>query len=73
MDDRGRAIIKAFNSWAADYDEWYTENPSLASIELRTVSLLKPWGRGIEVGAAPGSFPCRFKQWCLSQPWEWPP
>ncbi|MFP3298727.1 MAG: methyltransferase domain-containing protein [Thermocladium sp.] len=65
MDDRGRAIIKAFNSWAADYDEWYTENPSLASIELRTVSLLKPWGRGIEVGGGSGFFSLPFQAMVL--------
>lgn len=63
MDSRGRAInvIKAFDSWAADYDEWYTRNSSLASIELRTVSLLEPKGRGIEVGGGSGFFSLPFQ------------
>lgn len=47
---------QAYESHAAEYDQWFDENPETYQAEINAIKQLLPKGKGIEIGAGSGRF-----------------
>ena len=50
------STVSIFNRYALDYDYWYRKHEMVAEAEVKTVSMTKPQGFGMEVGVGSGFF-----------------
>jgi SAM-dependent methyltransferase len=47
---------QGYEAHAAEYDQWFDENPEIYQAEINAIKRLLPQGKGIEVGAGSGRF-----------------